>query len=104
METWKKLYYTKVLSEINDRIKTLNTWKIKYSHYLIAIVSPWGPFHIAVLDIEGEKFDIDVTRAAKNAMTQPDYLTIVTDNHVCVDHGTIVLRISAKTEEQTPIN
>lgn len=77
---------------------------MKYLLYLIAIVSPRGPFHITVLDIEGEELHIYVTRAAKNAMTQPDNLAIVTDNHVCVDHGTIVLGISAKTEEQIPTN
>ncbi len=42
--------------------------------YLESVVSPGSPFHLAALQVEWEILDVDVARAAENAVTQPDDL------------------------------
>lgn len=43
--------------------------------YLESVVSPGSPFHLAALQVEREVLDVDVARAAENAVTQPHDLS-----------------------------
>ena len=41
-----------------------------------AIISPGGPLHLAVLDVEGEILDRDITGGLEHAVAQPDNLGV----------------------------
>ena len=44
---------------------------IKSGCNLVTVVGPRSPFHLAFLQVERKVFDVNVARAAENAMTQP---------------------------------
>jgi len=69
--------------------------------YLIAVVRPRRPLHITGLDVEREKFDVDVARRAVDTVTQPHDFPRVRHDHVRVNHGGAVLRIRAVTRITT---
>lgn len=54
--------------------------------YLESVVSPGSPFHLAALQVEREILDVDVARAAENAVTQPDDLYSSSINFLGVDY------------------
>jgi hypothetical protein len=63
--------------------------------YLVTIVSPRSPLHIAALHIEREILDVYITGASEDAMTQPDDLPAGSDDDIRVDYSRVILGIRA---------
>ena len=61
--------------------------------YMIAVVGPRCPFHLAALQIKGKEFNVDVARASEDAVTQPHHLPRIRYDHIGVDHRSAVLSI-----------
>lgn len=68
--------------------------------YLIAVVRPGSPLHVAALHIKGEIFHVDVTGTSKDAVAQPYHLTCVRHDDVGVDDSRIVLRVGTGTRPE----
>ena len=76
-----------------------STWELVGTDpYRESIVCPGGPLEVAVLDVEWEILNGNVTRGLEHPVAQPGDLARVGDDHVGVDDGRVVLRVGAGKE------
>ena len=79
-----------------------SSWHYKAHHlsltqalsYRIAVECPGCPLQSAVLDVEGEIFYRNIAGGLEHPVAQPGDLARVGDDHVGVDDGRVVLRVS----------
>lgn len=70
---------------------------VSVQQYLVSVVRPRRPLHVAALDVEGEVLHINVAGAAVDAVTEPHHFAVAAHYHVRVDHRRTVLGIRTET-------